>query len=309
MANEFRKVTDQNGVDHPVCDDTRVDWASYAKTGVHNFLPLQISAIKANNTEGTWDNNVYTRNSVTFTFTVDTNGNVTEVDVDGTASAAMSVTLYPNSSNIFNGLKLLGCPSGGSSNTYRLQLWDQTGNTGNDDFGNGVIINKPNGNTVRVVIYIEASAEMSHIKYYPMIKLPNDTDTSMTLYAMTNRELTDAILNGESYGNVIAISASGQTWAAQLTEIKTAWDNLTLNQKRNAKIIVSGDIYICSNTDTGNFSSVAYAVDGSTPVINAKTLRLSSQTACKMLLKSTGNTVNDDSSSTNNDRMQLVSGI
>jgi len=40
MANEFRKVTDLNGVNHPVCDDTRVDWASYAVLGAINLFDI-----------------------------------------------------------------------------------------------------------------------------------------------------------------------------------------------------------------------------------------------------------------------------
>lgn len=58
MANEFRKVTDQNGVDHPVTDDNRVDWASYAKTGVHNrFNYDSWENIEIINGSGVFENN------------------------------------------------------------------------------------------------------------------------------------------------------------------------------------------------------------------------------------------------------------
>ena len=58
MANEFRKVTDQNGVDHPVTDDNRVDWASYAKTGVHNrFNYDSWENIEITNGSGVFENN------------------------------------------------------------------------------------------------------------------------------------------------------------------------------------------------------------------------------------------------------------
>ena len=295
MANEFRKVTDQNGVDHPVTDDTRVTWTANGVLGAINVVPSMPDAS-------------YTVSGITFTRKSDLS-----IEVNGTSTE--EIYYYLTNGNTFlqgirgswtarlgvESISGLSCgfikSTSGSWTLSGANLEETINLTDAEHLSGGVRLYVGNGKT------------FDHVVIKPSLCPASYPYSGYIPYAMTNRELTDAILNGESYGNVIAISASGQTWAAQLTEIKTAWDNLTLNQKRNAKIIVSGDIYICSNTDTGNFSSVAYAVDGSTPVINAKTLRLSSQTAYKMLLKSTGNTVNDDSSSTNNDRMQLVSGI
>ena len=52
-----------------------------------NKLPLVIDSIKALNTTGTWANNSYTRNGVTFTVNVDSAGNINSITTSGTASA------------------------------------------------------------------------------------------------------------------------------------------------------------------------------------------------------------------------------
>ena len=85
------------------------------------MVDFDLSKFKTYNTDGTWNDNVYTLNDVTFT--VDTTNKT--ITVNGTASAYTYFYIDPTQlNNMIEGHKYLmyGCPSGGSWGTYCLYL-------------------------------------------------------------------------------------------------------------------------------------------------------------------------------------------
>lgn len=85
-----------------------------------NRVPLTLESLKALNTLGTWTNNVYTRNDVDFTVNTNSDGYVTSIVMNGTASGFASLTLLDDT--IANLSEILpqgnyivnGCPDGGA---------------------------------------------------------------------------------------------------------------------------------------------------------------------------------------------------
>jgi len=89
--------------------------------GWNQMVDFDLAKFKTYNTDGTWNDNVYTFNDVTFT--VDTTNKT--ITVNGTASAYTYFYINPTQlNNMIEGHKYLmyGCPSGGSWGTYCLYL-------------------------------------------------------------------------------------------------------------------------------------------------------------------------------------------
>lgn len=197
MANEFRKVIDTNNLVHPVCDDTRVDWSSYAKTGVQNRLK----------------NVLTTQTSGSTTITVDSDGVITITGTFGSAIYKTLGYLYPE--EVANGESLKkfveDYGTGIKLSVYGLKRDDTY------DY------NIPNPFTVdwttykRYDIYLTIDAAFtSGTVVHPMLydsAIPNPT---FAPYAMTNKDLTDAVQG--------IINAA--TNAADFAAFKTAIGNL-----------------------------------------------------------------------------------
>ena len=191
MANEFRKVTDQNGVDHPVCDDTRVDWSSYARTGVHQLIPLTLDNLKAWNTNGTWNNNAYTVDGTTYTVNVDSKGDVLSIITSGTASGTNSLVMYVNLPS--GTYEANGNPDNGALETYSIQV--------KKDSPSGQLLQQITDANDRKLTFSEMTKVCLYIRiqsgygtsktFYPMVRLDSDTNRTYAPYAMTNRELTE----------------------------------------------------------------------------------------------------------------------
>ena len=177
MANEFRKVTDQNGVDHPVTDDTRVTWTANGVLGAKNrFDPNKA-------VWGTWkyeDNsikNVSTDTRSYLKFDVQGRKNdvyvksLGQVDCLTTGKYTLSITIAD--SDDINQLWI--GHSGSATNLYFRYPFTEKGsytfsfNLTSDDptTANGIVMQDF------------------------MITLSADTDPTYQPYAMTNRELTE----------------------------------------------------------------------------------------------------------------------
>lgn len=188
-------------------------WDANAKTGVHQLLRYKLSDIKRINTDGTWSGNVYTFNGITYTFTTDNFDDVLEIDANGTATANATVVLPRTLKNILDkgDVILSGCPENGSASKYETAIWDENSSSIaidsshlNDrvrDFGYGVTFDlskccKSTGaafnvdNLAVICIVRTGAGAVNHIKFYPLIRLAFDTDTSLTPFAETNLQLT-----------------------------------------------------------------------------------------------------------------------
>ena len=127
-----------------------------------------------------------TKNGVTFTPVSDKNGLLEYIEVNGTASADIAYRVKDLPSLLTNEYIFSGCPSGGSSTTYRLQYSNVMDYT-YVQYGNEVVIKKfdyekyPNS---RVEIYISKGFTANKLRFYPMIR-PVGTDDTYEPYKET----------------------------------------------------------------------------------------------------------------------------
>ena len=160
-------VQDLHGYDYP--------WPA---GGGKNILPTILDNIKQRNTSGIWNNNVYTYNGLTFTIITDQDGNITGINVNGTANEdadfiIISLYTFPSGSYALN-----GCPSGGSTSTYRIfaTSWGS-------DTGSGVTATLDGSTATTIRISIKSGTEVSNQVYKPMVRFSSVTDATFAPYS------------------------------------------------------------------------------------------------------------------------------
>lgn len=163
-------VQDLHGYDHP--------WPG---GGGKNLLPLTVSSIKAENSGLQWSGNACTANGLTFTILTDTNGNVTGIQVNGTASANTNFRVTTTGDLGIGGTILNGCPSGGSTSKYRLFAYDEASSGQVSDVGSGVTIPATYSN-YRIVINVVSGQVVSYIVFKPMARLSTVSDATFEPY-------------------------------------------------------------------------------------------------------------------------------
>ena len=159
---------------HETVDFCKFDRSEQAVLGAKNLL----------------ENTATTQEINGVTFTVNTDGTV---GVNGTASAT---TVLPIATNVTTGnrdLIMSGCPAGGSSNGYSLK-WRMSGSD-IYDYGEGVDIPANSSTALSVEIRINNGYNASNLLFKPMLRLASDPDNTYAPYAMTNKQLTDAVEN------------------------------------------------------------------------------------------------------------------
>lgn len=96
---------------------------------------------------------------------------------------------------------LSGCPSGGASNSYRLQgaknkVYNNP-SAGYDtlplDVGSGATWDLSENAQIQLSVFIPSGATVSNLVFKPMIRLASDSDDTYAPYAMTNKELTERV--------------------------------------------------------------------------------------------------------------------
>jgi hypothetical protein len=161
-------VQDLHGYDHP--------WVGGAGK---NKLPMTVDGIKAANTRGTWSEDTYTVNGISFTVNTDDGGNITSIKVNGvttTTNARLELSQIENmSGNILN-----GCPQGGSSSGYKLRLANLNDAPIGEDIGSGYTLTT--NSIYRVSINVGENTSASNLMFYPMIRL-SSADATFTPYS------------------------------------------------------------------------------------------------------------------------------
>ena len=162
----------------PISGHTEVDLYNVGK----NRLPLDLDYIKSINTSGIWNGDVYTYRGCDFTFIKDVDGKILEIKVKGTATGG-NVLLYllTDRSLTFSSQTILsGCPSGGTSERYRLGIL--LGDQNRADYGDGYTISE---NAIINNSYIRISNGYSienELTFLPMIRLSTETDPTFEPY-------------------------------------------------------------------------------------------------------------------------------
>ena len=146
-----------------------------------NLLLETLANLKTTNTSGTWNNNVYTMNNLTFTVNEDMT-----ILVNGTPNANTNFFLYNNATSEIvpsNNYIVNGCPSGGSQTTYFINTRNDSA-WGNRDTGSGITIN--NSSITGMAITVANGTQMNKMLFKPMIRLATVTDGTFEPYTRWN---------------------------------------------------------------------------------------------------------------------------
>lgn len=173
--------------------------------GAKNRLPFNdLTAIQAMNTGGTWADNIYTWNGVTFTVNSDFS-----VTVDGTATGGNAVLVLSRTGgfSIEEGSWILsGCPEGGSGSSYSIAIAGTVSDTGNTaEFTS--VTNK------LVRIYVISGTTVDNLTFKPMVcsKAAWDISQAYQPYRPSYQELYERILALEGGGTASLSMASPQS--------------------------------------------------------------------------------------------------
>lgn len=169
LSVALEPIQDLHGYDKP--------WAGGAGK---NKLPMTVSGIKAENTSGSWSDNDYTLNNVTFALQTDDDDNITGIKVNGTASATtvFYVTAYGKFLSANTNYTINGCTGGGSA-TYKIDISVSTGPlaTSYNGDGDNTPFTVANNTDYRVRIVVYSGVNLSNKLFYPMIRLSAESAT------------------------------------------------------------------------------------------------------------------------------------
>ena len=167
-----------------------------------NKLPLTLASLKAINTAGTWNDNAYTIDGVTFTVSTNSEGYVTKINVNGTASSNIGFnllngtyegaeyeTLFPLGSYYW----VTGCASDASSDTYyyryklgSMYVSDQI-ITGDDHISIDSSLIE-HSRTLIFDIKVNSGVSVSNIEFYPQWMYGHLEDKSFEPYNQTVKD-------------------------------------------------------------------------------------------------------------------------
>lgn len=135
-----------------------------------NLLATSLDTLKYINTLGTWTNNVYVYNGITYTV----NDDLT-IDVNGSAAEnAPSYFIINNTSSLTASTDYIlnGCPPDGGVQSYSIRLYDSGAYT--SDTGSGLSFTYGTQNLVRINIF--GGTTVTNKLFKPMIRLATVTD-------------------------------------------------------------------------------------------------------------------------------------
>lgn len=189
MANELRKVTDVNGVNHPVTDDNRVPWSANAVLGAKNFFDASKAEFK--------NGGLTCTKNADGSISIGAGTTTEELNYPNNASYANCYELEPSTEYIFS--------IGSAVTNLRLRVFCKT--TSSSDWT--IIANEQGVENIHfttpasfyaiwVRIDCDSNKAISAATLYPMIRLASDTDPTYAPYAMTNQQLTEKVTVQES---------------------------------------------------------------------------------------------------------------
>lgn len=193
-----------------------------AALGAHNLLPFDLDECKAVNTAGTWIDNVYSLNGITFT--VDPDG---IISADGTA--LLTTTFYITrklSVKAGKSYTLNGGLNDDSYSTQRIWVSSVTAfplnhrltsyDSGPEERSTQDAL--ANESDIPVYIQIFSGVTLSNAVFKPMIRIASDADPAYQPYAMTNRELTEDVI--ELKEELTIKDVSGYSWDSAIDGTK-----------------------------------------------------------------------------------------
>ena len=166
-----------------------------ANVGAKNKLAstLDLAYLKSINRSGTWEDNVYTLNSISFTVNAD--GTVLANGTPSAQTVFLLITKARLAEDIAAGnYTLSGCPSGGgeSGSNYRIFAYNPSSTVnGATDIGNGVEVHcdYSHSKDANIAIVIGANKTVDALLFSPMLRDAAIEDSTYVPYAPSNREL------------------------------------------------------------------------------------------------------------------------
>lgn len=163
-----------------------------------NKIPMTLSRLKEINTDGTWSDNEYTYNYVTYTVYTDAEGYVTKISTDGTSPASSGSIFYLDKGTyetipyeISKRYKISGLPEGATENSfYYVKGIGETDSIITSSDGLITFASELSSTQYYVAIGVANgySVEMDNKDFYPMIRDEKNTDTTFKPYHSTVKE-------------------------------------------------------------------------------------------------------------------------
>ena len=234
--------------------------------GAKNLLPVNFDHMRKINGGGTWTNNVYTYNGITYTTNSD--GTFT---VNGTATEYSLFRIIDTNSIFLNPSSdyyITGSPSSSTASTYYVYYselingsWIYYSNLGNED-----TLFTPNASATQFVvdIVVRNGQTASNVVFKPMIRLASDPDSTYVPYAMTNQQMTpyvQAISNPNLLDNAwFTVNQRGLSSYPHTSGKQYTLDRWFENAHASVTVTSSG-ITITSD-ETGNNSDLGQNTEG-----------------------------------------------
>lgn len=230
QANAINSGIDSTKVGQIETNKTNISLVADQSTKYNYINTTDVATLQSLNTGGTWNDNVYSIDTVTMTINSDGTITITASD-ETTVGVSLS---FPTSVQLTNNnYYLFGCPAGGSAgatNGYFLLYEYKRGETTyyKTDTGNGVSFDYATGDiihTIRITLRPRTSIA-TPIIFKPQLLLKTLYDAGFTdyqPYAMSNAELTakeqaneNNILNLQNMyaTETIQVNLSDLTWTA-----------------------------------------------------------------------------------------------
>lgn len=168
-----------------VTEKTVADEVNFVKSGLtnltdavgwdnhKNLLPMTLSHIKAINTEGTWNGNVYSVNGIDYTVSLDNSGAINKITANGTSQYDAYLVLANNAvlSKLSGKNIVLNGATGGSSETYYIQAAGYNGinSTASRDGDSANFTPTTAFNEVRIIT--TGGKTVTNVDFYPMLRL------------------------------------------------------------------------------------------------------------------------------------------
>ena len=208
------------------------------KMGAKAILPMSLADIKAKNTTGTWNDNAYVINGVTFTVNTDSDGFITDIAATGTASADATLMVYGYSYTssyavTYDTPVIASIDFVGSDSTARGIVWGT-----NSSYIEATEVQIPAGTIYGFGLRVLNGYEIpvGGITFKPMIRFASDSDDTYQPYVKTNKELT---AENEALSN--QVDANTQTLSNLATVASTGSYNDLSNKPTIPAAQVSSD--------------------------------------------------------------------
>lgn len=222
-----------------------------------NVFPFNLTTLKAANTAGVWSDNVYSYQGLTYTVIADGNGNVIQINVSGTLTAADHFFYIGGrgQSARTHIMKSGSYIATGYSTPYKLRVGKGIENAYVGNFDSGSIVNL-NGTIFEFGLRIQnATGQVINTILHPMLRLATDTDSTYEPpYAITI-PVTWQTQAGTVYGGTLEL----------ITGVLTATDAEIANY--NGEVLPSTwisdrDLYAVGTTPTTG-AQVVYKLSAS----------------------------------------------